>query len=274
MRSILLSLVFLALSSLAASAVEKQAYSHDDLHYGGHEYFEWPGSERALPINEPAMPYQEIVQHALAMEAVQTAIADFLARGYVRRPEFDTAQSLPLAAAATIAFEKPGEPAELFQPLILVTSQKIGDYAATQVSGGIVRSENGEAASMVFTESVEDPSIVIRGEVVGEDARDTFEPENLGVHLAYSTCYDRVGTWGWNGKIWNYMSCYYTDRDLSAWGQWGNAVLAGVETAMWSGLRNGMPTNAQQVRGLAFGAVIGGYAANRGYWVANPDGGC
>lgn len=276
MRALLLSLLLLGVLHASARSGERVLFIDDERNVDGAEYFAWPGSEHALPINDTQMHYTEIVQRALAMQPVQDAIAQFLSRGYLRRADLDAGFSLPGAAAVTIAFEKPGHPIDRVEPMILVTSKKLDGYVATQICGGIVRSPDGQLETMVLDQTEEDPSIQITGEVIQDSGESGgVEPEQtIGVNFQFSAFYDPVETFGKDGRLWRFLACMVTGQTPSTWSGWAGHVASGAEVGFWSGVRRGLPTNGQGARELTYGMAIGAYAANRAFWMTHDDSGC
>ena len=96
----------------------------------------WQGTEYTIPFGADKSG-QEVLAWALAMPAVQSAMAEAQAHGAVRRSDADAAYSMSGYACAVIAFEFPGTSINDVQPIICVCTKMLDDgRATTNIFGG------------------------------------------------------------------------------------------------------------------------------------------
>lgn len=104
----------------------------------------WQGGIASLPYNVP-VTWQALRSHALGLGGVNEMIAAFQARGYVRRPDLDTAYTHLGRSGVILGFEIPGAPVQERQPVVIVHSQAAyvaelrGWFPVTVVGGMVAR---------------------------------------------------------------------------------------------------------------------------------------
>jgi hypothetical protein len=129
-------------------------------------YSVWDGGPHSLPYNGTTS-WQDVVQHALSMNAVQLAMNEFSTRGYVRRADRDTARSVPGGSLAVIMYEKPGQVDKC--PFVMVASEAMylascgGWVPSTQVLGGVLTDSCGY---FVYRETPGDEAVGVRSALV------------------------------------------------------------------------------------------------------------
>lgn len=96
----------------------------------------WQGTLYTIPFGADRSG-QEVLAWALAMPAVQSAMAEAVAHGATRRSDADAAYSISGYACAVIAFEFPGTSINDVQPIISVCTKMLDDgRVTTNIFGG------------------------------------------------------------------------------------------------------------------------------------------
>jgi hypothetical protein len=108
----------------------------------------WGGGPNSLPYNTVTDP-STIVDHARSLSGVDLVVQEFLARGYIRRADHDTAFTATGRSLAILSFQKPGVPMGVEQPFIMIESRAIfrvdenGWLPATMIIGGLAKDSSG-----------------------------------------------------------------------------------------------------------------------------------
>jgi hypothetical protein len=94
-------------------------------------------------LNDPGIDMwstgsRQLVYQALALPAVQAAVRDFEAQGYIRVPTYDGARSIADTSLVLIAFQQPGVDMNLSMPVIAVVTTPGSLGPSIDVRGGIL----------------------------------------------------------------------------------------------------------------------------------------
>jgi hypothetical protein len=134
-----------------------------DPHPPGSALYVYGGGPNSLPFSAQTSP-QDVVAAARALDAAQPALADFAARGFVRRLDLDRGSCWSNGAYAILAWERPGVPINTAQPIIVVNTAEGGSTYSTAVFGGMAAMTDSVTARFVADPNdPDDPAFAIAG---------------------------------------------------------------------------------------------------------------
>lgn len=255
-------------SLLAGLRPDPRLDATDMLNAGGHPFppagpapVFWQGDDCTLPFGW-AQPPASLNAHAVTMPAVQQAITEFTARGYIRRPDLDESSATDHEAITLLAFEKPGYDVSEAQPIIAVVTRPVRINVTvgappdlplqtyfwilgTQVSGALYAHLANDSLAVV--DAPGDPPINVTGEIQtplgaypaysGEGLAALFEAQAaVGGMEPWMTAYTVYGQYPVNAW-WT----YHTGRTPDFWEHL--AVNVGISTVlgMSSAVLGGVP---------------------------------